>query len=54
MVKAIAPPTISLRTDAKVGLVLDPKRIHLFDGAGNAMLSAAGADGIFTVSYAGG
>jgi multiple sugar transport system ATP-binding protein len=51
VVKAIAPPAISLETDAKVKLVLDPQRIHLFDAKGDAVLSAAGAEDVFGVSY---
>jgi multiple sugar transport system ATP-binding protein len=51
VVKAIAPPTITLETDARVKLVLDPQRIHLFDARGDAVLSAAGEEDVFGVSY---
>ena len=51
VIKAIAPPTVELEPDAKVLIRLDPQRIHLFDGAGDAVMSAAGAAGVFGVSF---
>jgi ABC-type sugar transport system ATPase subunit len=50
VVKALAPPTLELATDAAVGVVLDPARIHLFTGAGSAALSAGGDAGVFRVT----
>jgi multiple sugar transport system ATP-binding protein len=50
VIKAIAPPTVELAVNAKVAARLDPRRIHLFDGAGDAVVSAAGADGVFSVT----
>ncbi|HZR93169.1 MAG TPA: ABC transporter ATP-binding protein [Gaiellaceae bacterium] len=49
VIKALAPPTLSLRPDAAVRIELDPARVHLFDGAGDIVLSAAGERGVFTV-----
>jgi len=45
VIKALAPPTTKVEPDASVGVVLDPTRLHLFDADGNALLSAAGAEG---------
>ena len=53
VVKAFAAPTTMLEPDAKVSIQLDPERIHLFDGAGDAVLSAAGAADVFSVSVVG-
>jgi multiple sugar transport system ATP-binding protein len=50
VIKAIAPPTVELETDAKVAIRLDVQRIHVFDAAGRAVMSAAGAAGVFDVS----
>jgi multiple sugar transport system ATP-binding protein len=52
VIKAIAPPTVDLETDAKVAIRLDPQRIHVFDAGGRAVMSAAGAAGVFEVSFA--
>ena len=50
IVKALAPPTVVLEPDTEVAIRLDPQRLHLFDAAGKVVLSAAGEDGIFSVS----
>ncbi len=50
VIKALAPPSLALEPDADVRIELDPTRLHLFDAAGDAALSAAGEDGVFTVS----
>ena len=52
VIKSIAPPTIALQTDAKVAIRFDAQRIHVFDAAGRSVMSAAGADGAFKVSFA--
>ena len=53
VVKALAPPAAAeLEPGASVGVLLDPARLHLFDGDGDAALCAAGESGIFTVSAA--
>jgi multiple sugar transport system ATP-binding protein len=52
VIKSIAPPTIALQTDAKVAIRFDAQRIHVFDAAGRSVMSAAGADGVFKVSFA--
>jgi multiple sugar transport system ATP-binding protein len=52
VIKSIAPPTIDLQTDAKVAIRLDAQRIHVFDAAGRAVMSASGAAGVFDVSAA--
>ena len=52
VIKSIAPPTIDLQPDAKVAIRFDAQRIHVFDAAGQAVMSAAGADGVFAVSFA--
>ncbi len=44
MVKALAPPTLGLKSDQEVRLRLDPRRLHVFAEEGDAVLSAAGAD----------
>ena len=49
VVKALAPPTLELATDAAVGIVLDDARIHLFTDSGSAALSAGGDAGVFRV-----
>jgi multiple sugar transport system ATP-binding protein len=51
VVKALAPPTLKLRQDERVGVRFDAQRMHLFAGSGEALLSAAGAD-IFAVAIA--
>jgi ABC-type sugar transport system ATPase subunit len=50
VIKAIAPPAIDLEPDTTVAIRLDAQRIHVFDAAGRAVMSAAGADGVFDVS----
>jgi multiple sugar transport system ATP-binding protein len=50
VIKAIAPPAIDLEPDTTVAIRLDAQRIHVFDAAGRAVMSAAGADGVFGVS----
>ena len=51
MIKSIAPPTVNLQADARIAIRLDAQRIHVFDAAGRAVMSAAGADGVFDVSF---
>ena len=50
VIKALAPPTLQLEPDARVSIRFDPQRLHLFDGAGDTVLSAGGEGGVFTVS----
>jgi ABC-type sugar transport system ATPase subunit len=49
VVKALAPPTLTLKQDQTVRATLDARRLHVFSDEGNALLSAAGAD-LFQVS----
>jgi ABC-type sugar transport system ATPase subunit len=49
VVKALVAPSVQLAADQPVRLRLDPQRLHLFTEAGDAVLSAAGAD-VFRVS----
>ena len=49
VVKALAPPTLTLKQDQAVRARLDPRRLHVFSDDGDALLSAAGAD-LFQVS----
>ena len=42
VVKAIAPPTARFAADEAVRIALDPRRVHLFDAAGETLASAAG------------
>ena len=49
IVKALAPPTLVLAPDDAVRITFDPQRLHVFDQAGDAALSAAGAGGMFQV-----
>ncbi len=51
VVKVLAPATIAVERDQAVGARLDPRRLHLFDEEGAALLSAAGAD-VFSVEVA--
>jgi multiple sugar transport system ATP-binding protein len=51
VIKSIAPPAIDLEPDTTVAIRLDAQRIHVFDAAGRAVMSAAGADGVFDVSF---
>ena len=44
VVKVLAPATIAVERDQKVGARLDPKRLHLFDDDGKALISAVGSD----------
>jgi ABC-type sugar transport system ATPase subunit len=50
VIKALAPPTVQLEPDARVSIRFDPQRLHLFDGAGDTVLSAGGEGGVFSVS----
>jgi multiple sugar transport system ATP-binding protein len=52
VVKALAPPTLSLRPDQAVRAELDPRRLHVFTDAGQVVLSAAGED-VFELSVTG-
>ena len=47
--KALAPPTLDLSIDADVRVLFDVQRLHVFDHAGDAAVSAAGSDGVFRV-----
>ena len=50
VVKALTPPAQAPQPGADVGVSFDPRRLHIFDAAsGAAVLSAAGADGVFEV-----
>jgi ABC-type sugar transport system ATPase subunit len=49
VIKALAPPTVKLETDMDVAISFDPRRLHLFDEAGDVVLSAGGEDGLFSV-----
>ena len=51
VVKALAPATIAVERDQAVGARLDPRRLHVFDDDGAALLSAGGAD-VFSVEAA--
>jgi multiple sugar transport system ATP-binding protein len=44
IVKALVDPTLDLADGQAVSVALDPRRLHLFDDAGDALLSAAGDD----------
>jgi multiple sugar transport system ATP-binding protein len=44
LVKALAPPTLSLDVNQPVRALFDPKRLHLFDEDGSAVISAAGEE----------
>ncbi len=44
VLKALAPPTLSLSADQAVRLELDPRRLHVFTEEGEAVISAAGED----------
>jgi ABC-type sugar transport system ATPase subunit len=44
VVKVLAPATIAAEHDQAVGVLFDPKRLHLFDEAGTALISAGGSD----------
>ena len=46
VVKAVAPPTVHFAADEAVKIALDPRRLHVFDAGGEALVSAAG-DSIF-------
>ena len=50
VIKALAPPTLQLEPDTRVSVSFDPRRLHLFDGAGDTVLSAGGESGVFSVS----
>ena len=50
VVKALTPPAQAPQPGTDVGVSFDPRRLHVFDAAsGAAVLSAAGADGVFEV-----
>jgi ABC-type sugar transport system ATPase subunit len=49
LLKAIAPPTLELRSEQQVRLSFEARRLHIFSDSGEALLSAAG-DEIFQVS----
>jgi ABC-type sugar transport system ATPase subunit len=49
VIKALAPPTLDLSPDDRVGVLLDTRRLHVFDETGAAALSAGGDDGVFTI-----
>lgn len=49
VVKVLAPPTLQVASDQQVLLTFDPQRLHVFTEAGDAVLSAAGAE-LFRVS----
>jgi multiple sugar transport system ATP-binding protein len=49
IVKALVAPAEAPDPDEAVGVRFDPARLHLFDGSGRAILSAAGEQGIFEV-----
>ncbi len=42
LVKALVDPALDVRTEAAIGVTLDGSRLHLFDSAGDALVSAAG------------
>jgi multiple sugar transport system ATP-binding protein len=48
LVKALAPPSVEVKQDAKVQISLDRSRLHLFTEEGDNLLSAAGKS-LFTV-----
>ncbi|MGI9659545.1 MAG: ABC transporter ATP-binding protein [Gaiellaceae bacterium] len=50
VVKALADPELELRADQPIKMRFDPRRLHLFDENGDAIVSAAGEE-VFTVSY---
>jgi ABC-type sugar transport system ATPase subunit len=47
VLKALAPASLQLAPDTPVRVAFDPRRLHVFDAEGTAMLSAAGAEGVF-------
>ena len=49
VIKALAPPTLDLSIDDRVGVALDPQRLHVFDETGATAVSAGGASGIFRI-----
>ncbi len=49
VIKALAPPTLDLSVDDRVGVALDPQRLHVFDETGATAVSAGGASGIFRI-----
>ena len=51
VVKVLAPATIAVERDQPVGARFDPKRLHLFDEDGRALISAGGTD-MFSVEAA--
>src|SRR5205085_10609824 len=49
VIKALAPASLELSQDAPVRISLDPSRLHVFKEDGEAVLSAAGAAGVFSI-----
>jgi ABC-type sugar transport system ATPase subunit len=49
IVKLLAPPTLQLAPDTPVRIAFDPRRLHVFDEAGDVAVSAGGAEGVFRV-----
>ena len=52
VLKVLAPPALHLEAGSPVRVSLDPRRLHVFDGEGDAVLSAGGEGGVFSVSPA--
>jgi multiple sugar transport system ATP-binding protein len=48
VIKALVPPSVELELNQPVRVRFDPARLHLFDEAGDALLSAAGRE-LFSV-----
>ncbi|MDQ3893083.1 MAG: ABC transporter ATP-binding protein [Actinomycetota bacterium] len=44
LIKALAPPTLTLEQDASVRAIFNARRLHVFTTEGKAVLSAAGSD----------
>ena len=51
MIKALVPPHLEFEENQEVRVDLDPSRLHVFDEAGDALLSAGG-EPIFRVTPA--
>jgi multiple sugar transport system ATP-binding protein len=50
VVKALTPPVLAPAPGSDVRVNFDPRRLHVFDAAsGAAVISAAGAEGVFEV-----
>ena len=52
VLKILAPSALQLEPGSPVRISLDPRRLHLFDGEGEAVLSAGGEGGVFSLSPA--